>query len=110
MSARSNKRRPIALPGLEGEPASESATSHESEWVAEGTPGRSVFQDPSNPARYHRKGRGGKPKRTVRRITVYIADDLATALDVHLAKSARPLSRSDVVDAALRSFLDTSSE
>lgn len=97
----------ISLPKGEPAPPKHSA-AEEAAWADEDrTASTGIYQDPSNPARFHRKGRGGSSERTVRRVTVYVADELATALDVYRAKAARNVNRSEVMELALRRFLET---
>lgn len=125
------KHRPIVLPSVDEEESSETAsqaasaptrnssqrgmkkaaakTAAEATWVEEGQPASGIIQDAAHPARFHRKGRGNRPRRTVRRLTVYVEDELATQLDVFRARADVSLSRSDVMEAALHDYLKRNS-
>lgn len=98
----SRKPRAIHLPGP-GSPAVSAAA--ESQWATQGqqNPG-GLYPDPEHAGRFHRKGRAGKRARTVRRITVYVEDDLAVELDMYRAK-AGGATRSEVLESALRAHL-----
>lgn len=98
-----------------GEPVSRSTkqpsgeTAWENEGASDGAPS-GIYRDPNHKARYHRQGRGGREARAVRRITVYVSDDLARAMDIriatHVAADGSKLSRSDLVEEALRAHLE----
>ena len=64
-----------------------------------------IYPDPEHPGRLLRKGRGQSPRRVVRRVTVYIEDELATALDVRIARGGKRVTRSGVIEAALLAYL-----
>ena len=106
MTKRRRQPRPILVPDDERAAPQVVARprSTEAMWATDGAT-HGIVQDPDHPARFHRKGRGGKPKRTVRRLTVYVADELAVRLDLFLAKAGRSTNRSDVIEQALSEFL-----
>ena len=105
----STKRKPraIHLPESDSTTAAAAAAA-ESQWAVQGQNPGGLYPDPEHSGRFHRKGRSGKRPRTVRRITVYVDDDLAIALDVYRAK-AGGTTRSEVLETALRAHLSPAS-
>ena len=57
----------------------------EAVWTGERLP-NGVYKDPKNPARFFRRGRGGKPASVKRRWTLYVPDELSTEVDVFIAR------------------------
>lgn len=103
--AKSKKRSIALVPGRgTGEPVNQSTGKNPAEWASDGAARPDgIYQDPSKPSVYHRKGRGHASARKVRRITVYVADELATKMDVRIAHDGG--NRSEIVEAALRAYL-----